>query len=471
MPPNAVLLLNLDQPGDLYPELRQMLASSASHGLHFEERAESSCEQLLGTILEIRPAVVCLVAAETALAPAARLVKEIREADPARPVMVVTGHAQPGSMFDLLEAGAADFVTPPLRDCEILPRLWRLVKQADWSASADRPSSLHPAIDTLIGQSRIFLDQVDQLPRIACCDASVLISGETGTGKEVFARAIHRLSPRSDGAFVPVNCGAIPLELVENELFGHERGAYTSAMQSGRGLIQEADGGTLFLDEIDSLPLLAQVKLLRFLQEKEYRALGSSRTRRADVRIVTATNIDIEKAVSSGRLRQDLYYRLDIVTVALPPLRKRPDDIPLLANHFLRKFAARSGRHFAGFSIEAQRQMMLHEWRGNVRELEHMVERAVALASGPLLEPADLALGARTAAAPHSFREAKARVVEEFERTYLGGLLVACHGNVSRAAEVAQKDRRAFWELLRKHKIDARAFKAPEALHSPEALN
>jgi len=247
---------------------------------------------------------------------------------------------------------------------------------------------------------------------------------------------------------------------VENELFGHERGAYTGANISRAGLIQEANGGTLFLDEIDALPLLAQVKLLRFLQEKEYRALGSAKTVRADVRVITATNLNIEEAVKSGKLRQDLYYRLNIIALTLPPLRERPDDIPVLANHFLGKYAVQAGKVLSGFSPGALHKLSSHAWPGNVRELEHLVERAAVLCNGNRIEVSDLSLpGESGGNTPPSFQQAKAKVVTQFERTYLQGLLLAYAGNITRAAQVAQKDRRAFFELLRKHGIDARSFR------------
>ena len=223
-----------------------------------------------------------------------------------------------------------------------------------------------------IGRSRA--QQVGNFRKLARCDATVLISGETGTGKEVCARAIHYLSPRSSKPFITVNCGAIPAELVENELFGHERGAYTDAAVAKPGLIAEAEGGTLFLDEIDCLPLLAQVKLLRFLQEKEYRPLGSVKTRAASVRVIVATNADLENALRQGRLRQDLYYRINILSLVLPPLRQRQGDILLLARHFLAKFTEEFAKPVQDFSPDVLPTLLAYPWPGNIRELEHTIE-------------------------------------------------------------------------------------------------
>ncbi len=313
----------------------------------------------------------------------------------------------------------------------------------------------------LIGESATFLAEISKIPAVARCDVSVLISGETGTGKEVCARAIHYLSPRARNPFVPVNCGAIPTELVENELFGHERGAFTDASTSQGGLIHEAEGGTLFLDEVDSLPALAQVKLLRFLQEKEYRRLGSTKTYQADVRIIAATNSDLEETVRTGKLRQDLYYRLNILLLTLPPLRERREDIPPLARHFLAEYAAEFNKQVIDFSADAISALVLYEWPGNVRELEHIVERAVVLSEQAVIHKADIALP-RVETPPHqdSFRDAKAKVIARFERTYIADLLLAHQGNITKAAQAARKNRRAFWQLMHKYDIDPSSLKS-----------
>jgi len=314
-------------------------------------------------------------------------------------------------------------------------------------------------LQQLVGESPAFLAEMKKLRAVARCDVNVLISGETGTGKELCARAIHYLSPRTHKPFIPVNCGAIPAELVENELFGHERGAFTDASTSQCGLIHEAEGGTLFLDEIDCLPALAQVKLLRFLQEKEYRRLGSTKTYQADVRIITATNSGLEETVRTGKLRRDLYYRLNVLLLTLPPLRERREDIPRLARHFLAKYAAEFNKQVTDFSADAIPALVVYEWPGNVRELEHIVEQAVVLSEQEVIHKADIVLP-RVETPPHqgSFREAKAKVIAQFERTYIQELLLAYQGNITKAAQAAQKNRRAFWQLMHKHHIDAHDF-------------
>lgn len=316
----------------------------------------------------------------------------------------------------------------------------------------------------LIGQSEVFVTETSKIPLIAKSDISVLISGETGTGKEMVGRAIHYLSPRAGKPFVPVNCGAIPIELLENELFGHERGAFTGASAARDGLIQEAEKGTLFLDEVDCLPPLAQVKLLRFLQNKEFRPLGSTKIITGDVRIVAASNANLEHAVAAGTLRRDLYYRLNVVPIVLPPLRERSSDILLLARHFLAEYAAKLNSPAEDFSPEAERKLMLYGWPGNVRELEHVIERVVVLCTEKTIQKEHIVFsGPNNDLGQLSFSEMKANVVTQFETNYVQSLLLAYKGNISKAAQAAQKERRTFWELIRKHKIDVQKFKVANA--------
>jgi len=288
---------------------------------------------------------------------------------------------------------------------------------------------------------------------LAGCDAGVLVLGETGTGKEIFAQAVHYSSARSSRPWVAVNCGAIPAELMENELFGHTRGAYTGAHAPQSGLVREAEGGTLFLDEIDSLPYEAQAKLLRFVQAKEYRPVGCSTTLVANVRIIAASNQSLESRVEAGKFRRDLFYRLNVLSLTLPPLRERREDIPALALHFLRQFAVQHRRHITGLAARATAHLL-------VRELQHVIERAVLMAQGPLLALGDFEQRAETADVAESFRRSKQRVVENFERNYLEHLLTVNSGNITSAAKAAKKNRRALFELIRKHNIDPGQFRA-----------
>lgn len=387
-----------------------------------------------------------------------QIVSGIRRHSPGLPIMVAGDVEHPDTMLSLLRQGAVDFITPPYRAADIVPRVRRLVESEPRSSVRNIKATL--GLRNMVGRNRSFVAEIGKIPVIARCDATVLITGETGTGKELCARAIHYLSTRAKQPFVPINCGAIPAELAENELFGHERGAYTGAASSQTGLIEEANSGTLFLDEIDCLSLLTQVKLLRFLQDKEYRPLGSSRTRTADVRIIAASNIDIEESVRQGRLRQDLYYRLHVVPLVLLPLRERADDIPLLADHFLDIHTSALGKQVSTISTDAMSKLMLYQWPGNIRELEHVIERAVVMCEGPVLTGTDITLSQSQQAGGHcSFQEGKARAVSQFERNYIKGLLITYRGNITRAAKAANKNRRAFFELIRKHRIDVSTFK------------
>jgi len=341
----------------------------------------------------------------------------------------------------------------------------------------DRLQRTH-ALGKLIGDAPAFRAAIARIPAIARADATVLLGGETGTGKELVARAIHYLSERRHGSFTAVNCGALPDTLLEDEFFGHERGAFTDAKAARGGLLRQAHGGTLFLDEVDSLSPRAQVSLLRVLQDRSYRALGSSEEQHVDVRIIAASNVDLFDLVIDKAMRADLFYRLSVLTLHLPPLRERLDDVLPLTHHFLLRLQ-RTDRPPLRLSAEAKDALLGHDWPGNVRELENAVLRAVSLCDGDAIGAADLGLRTRARrtvdasaeALPstppssppmidltRSFIELKRETVARFEREYLTHLLDACGGNVSRAARRARKDRRDFRRLLRKHALDPRAF-------------
>ena len=388
------------------------------------------------------------------------------------PISLITRALRPSSVRELLARGAHDFIPCDGGREEIKLRLWRLLsgtasKRAGRSAAERRPLGVsapqarHPKLAGLIGTSPAFVEQLDRLPRLAGCDAGVLILGETGTGKDLFAQAVHYLSPRADHPCVAVNCGALPPDLVEAELFGHARGAFTSAHENRVGLVALAERGTLFLDEVDTLPPLAQVKLLRFLQDKQYRPVGGARPQQADVRIVAASNGDLAGLCERGSFRTDLYYRLNVLTLQLPALRDRNADVLTLAQHFVGCYARRFDRPVSGLDAGARARITAYAWPGNVRELEHAIERGVLMAEGELLGAADLGLpGAAPSAAAgacpiESFQAAKARVVEQFERRYIEDALASCDGNITHAADAVSKNRRAFWQLMRKHGIDS----------------
>jgi two-component system, NtrC family, response regulator GlrR len=322
------------------------------------------------------------------------------------------------------------------------------------------------ALSKLVGRSAAFLRAIDPLPAVAQSDATVLVTGETGTGKELVAHAIHYLSARAGHAFSPVNCGSLPDTLLEDELFGHEAGAFTDARSRREGLLSETDRGTLFLDEIDSLTPRAQVAFLRLLEDRTYRALGSSRHQRADVRFVAACNTPLEQLVRAGAFRSDLYYRLSVVTIRLPPLRERKDDIPLLAERFLEKHTP-PGNPIPVLAPDALAALLACEWPGNVRELESVIVRGILLGDRRTIRLRDLAMPvAETAATPAStdamgdgsYQSLKRQAMAEFERQYLTRLMTEWRGNVSQAARAAGKERRELGKLLKKHQLDRGAF-------------
>jgi two-component system response regulator GlrR len=374
------------------------------------------------------------------------------------PIIVILETAERDQLPRLLDMGAADFCLAPLRLEELLPRVLR------WSSSISPTKVLVRQLENelglqqLLGESRAFLEAMNKLPKLARCDASLFITGETGTGKEMCARTIHHLGPRANQPFVPVNCGAIPSELVENELFGHDAGAFTGACSTVRGLVHDAEEGTLFLDEIDSLPLHTQVKLLRFLQDQEYRPLGARKTFQADVRIIAASNANVEEVVRSGKFRADLFFRLNVLPLKLPPLRERPEDIPLLARHFVAKYAQASLSVLKVLSRTALEKLFAYDWPGNVRELENIIERALFLSEHPMITAQDISLPeTKLLPGEASFKVLKARAIADFETSYVRQLLAASDGNISKAARTAKKNRRAFWQLMRKHDILAPA--------------
>ncbi len=467
MKPAKILLLDLNPAASSSGTLRDILDSCPGRGdLELTQEIIRGGHggpvpaELSRLIPADRPDVIFLIPSEGPHGETRELFRSLECECQTAPVIVVSETGGADEMFEWLKLGAADFITTPLKANDVLPRVWQFLEQGARRESQTRTLKEQLGTRLLIGESPAFLKEVAKIPLLSKCGAGVLISGETGTGKEVCARAIHYLSARANKPFIPVNCGAIPTDLVENELFGHERGAYTGAKDSQVGLIQEADGGTLFLDEVDCLPLLAQVKLLRFLQEKEYRPLGSTKTCQVDVRVIAATNCDSEEAVEAGKLRQDLYYRLNVIPLDLPPLRERREDIPLLARHFLAKYAAEFDKQVTDFSAQTIRRLVSYDWPGNVRELEHVVVRAVVLCTQVQIRDADISLPLRAAAvAQESFQGAKNRVIAEFEKNYVEKALLLNHGNISRAARAAQKSRRAFWELIRKHQIDVKTLK------------
>ena len=386
------------------------------------------------------------------------LFQEIRSQYPALPVILLTAH---GTIPDAVEAttlGAYAYLTKPF-DAKVL------LERIEQALSLTAPAPVHGGGDErwreeIISRSQSMAELLAEAKLVAASDASVLIRGESGTGKELLARAIHRASRRAKAPFIAVNCGAIPEQLLESELFGHVKGAYTGAVNSREGLVQAADGGTLFLDEIGDMPLLLQVKLLRVLQERVVRQLGSDQGRPVDVRILSATHRDLDAAMLEGQFREDLYYRLNVITLTLPPLSERREDVALLATRFLHALAAKYQKTVSGFAPGALEALTRASWPGNVRQLYNVVEHVCALATAPLVP---LTLVQRALRVPSlevlSYTEAKQR----FERNYLVQLLKLTDGNVADAARLADRNRTEFYRLLQKYDLNAAQFRADGA--------
>ncbi|MDB4956999.1 MAG: DNA-binding response regulator [Myxococcales bacterium] len=358
--------------------------------------------------------------------------------------------------------GAADVVTRPLSTPELVFRVARP------SPNLERGDKRRPRkSDVLIGSGSWIKELYDRIAMVAATDVTVAIFGESGTGKELVARTIHNSSPRHDAPFVVVNCAAIPEALLEDELFGHVRGAFTDATRDREGLLAAAHTGTLFLDEIGELPMALQAKLLRVLQSQEFRRIGDDTDRRVDVRIITATNRDLDQLVARGSFRQDLYYRINVFPMHLPPLRERPEDIGLLVHHFVQKYRARLGKVIDAVSPTALARFAAYEFPGNVRELENKIHQAMVIAQGPMIEDADVALPPVTARGgmrvdvARPFREVKQEAIDQFERSYLTELLDLHRGNLAQAARAAGMDRKNLWALVERHGLDRERFKKP----------
>ncbi len=390
------------------------------------------------------------------------LFEEIRSTRPSLPVILLTAHGTIPDAVDATSRGVFGYLTKPFDSQLLLEKIdqaLQLSAPAGGEDSADPRVSGGQADDWMSGmvfRSSRMAELMADARMVAASDASVLIRGESGTGKEVLARAIHLASPRAKGPFIAINCGAIPEQLLESELFGHVKGAFTGAGNTRAGLFQAANGGTLFLDEIGDMPLALQVKLLRVLQERMVRPLGATRAEAVDVRLLSATHRDLDAAMAQGQFREDLYYRLDVVSLTLPRLEERREDIPPLAAHFVQLVAGKYGKPISGFAPDALEALATAAWPGNVRQLYNVVEQCCALTSTPLIP---LTLVQRALRVPTmealSYIEAKQR----FERNYLVQLLKLTEGNVADAARIAERNRTEFYRLLQKHDLTPAMFR------------
>jgi len=393
-----------------------------------------------------------------------QILEAVRSQSPDIPVVLITAFGTLESAVQAMKQGASDFVAKPFKNEQIkLAVNNALEKQRlrDENKRLKAELASRYQFGQIIGKSAKMQETFQVIAQLAQSDVAVLIHGESGTGKEIVSRAIHCNSSRSGKPFIPIHCGALPETLMESELFGHVKGAFTDALKDRAGLLESAEGGTVFLDEVGDMPLPLQVKLLRFLQDHEVRRVGSSESRRVDVRVIAATNKDLKQAVVENKFREDLYYRLAVVTIQLPPLRDREDDIPLLVEHFLRKAAdKRAPRHHVELDRATMQSLLAHDWPGNIRELENAIEHAVALTEGSAITPQSLPRTVHrdgpSCPAPIplkglAYRDAKQKVLESFERPYLAGLLEQAKGNITQAAHLADMDRKNLYELLKKY--------------------
>lgn len=388
-----------------------------------------------------------------------RCLEQILQQYPATKVVVLSGNEDHGNALKAVQLGAYDFYRKPIELAElkvILERAFHLAQlEADNRQLQAQSKGYEGGMHGILGQCSQMEEVFSTIRKIASADIPVLILGENGTGKELVARAIHAQSLRKDGPMIPINCGAIPENLLEAELFGHEKGAFTGALGQVRGKVEFAEGGTLFLDEIGELPQPLQVKMLRFLQDKTMQRVGGREMLEIDARIVAATNVDIDAAIQAGDFREDLYYRIGVITLELPPLRERGEDICLLANFFLNRYITEFGKKIRGLSPAAEHALRTYAWPGNVRELENKIKRAILMAEGAFLEPIDLGFESEEQAAvtfptdKMTLKQARDRL----EREMLVDSLKSYAGNIAKASEHLGVSRPTFYDLMKKHHV------------------
>ena len=447
MAESAFKILVVDDDPDLL-KLLQIRLNAAGYDTLAAENAETAIAKLS----MVRPHLVITDLRMPGMDGMA-LFEQIRVAHPNLPVIILTAHGTIPDAVAATRQGVFGFLTKPFDSRSLLAEVEKAVRLSAAPANADG-AEWRKAFTT---QSPLMEDLLSKAYLVAAGDASVFIQGESGTGKELLARAIHAASPRRDQPFVAVNCGAIPEQLLESELFGHTKGSFTGAIESRKGLFRTADHGTLLLDEIGDMPIALQVKLLRVLQEKQVHPVGAATAVATDVRIISASHRDLRAEVAAGNFREDLFYRLNVVSLVLPSLAERREDIPLLAQHFLHTLAAKYIKSINSFSPEVMEMLVSSPWPGNVRQLLNVVEQSVALCTTSII-PTDLIGDAihREAAQLASFDEARKR----FEREYLVQLLKITSGNVAQAARLAKRNRTEFYKLLQRHQLDPGFFKS-----------
>ncbi len=437
-------ILIVDDDADLLQLLSMRLTSAG-----FEVETADCAEAAVNRLDLVRPQLVITDMRMKEMDGMA-LFEHIHRTMPALPVIILTAHGTIPDAVAATQRGVFGYLTKPFDSTVLLDQVSRALKVS--AGAAPRQSDWRAEIIT---QSPIIEDLLAKAQLVAQSDASVVIRGESGTGKELLARAIHNASGRSGKPFVAINCAAIPEQLLESELFGYVRGAFTGAVRDHKGLFQVAEGGTLFLDEIGDMPLLLQSKLLRVLQERQVTPVGSTQAIPLNVRIISATHRDLKEEVAFSRFREDIYYRLNVVELSIPPLSGRREDIPALANHFLSTLAEKYHKNINGFSPEAMEILVSASWPGNVRQLLNVVEQSVALCTSSLISPVLVRKAIHEEGQITSLEEARKR----FERDYLIRVLKITEGNVTQAARLSKRNRTEFYKLLQKHQLDPSEFK------------
>ncbi len=451
-------LLMVDDNEDILTQLKWGL-SEAPFGLHFAKNVDEA----LAIFSRVKPGVVTLDLGlpphEDSSIEGFRCLEEMLKSSHGAKIIVVTGNDERENALKAIKLGAYDFFRKPINLTELLVIIRRAFHLQELEqenrlqgVTAGEDGSRHG----IVGRCRAIKDVIAMVERVAASDVPVLISGESGTGKELVARAIHRLSPRCNGPIVTVNCGAIPENLMESEFFGHERGAFTGAVSTVQGKAEYADKGTLFLDEIGELPPALQVKLLRFLQEMTFQRVGGRKDIEVNVRILAATNIDISRAIQSGNFREDLFYRISVVNIHLPPLRDREGDVMLLADYFLSKIAGEFGKPLKGFAGDATASLKTYSWPGNIRELENKVRRAVVLANPPHVTASDLGfLGNEEMGDNAIFNKTLKEARATLERKMVVAAMAKHDGNILKASEALGVSRPTMYDLLKKYEISS----------------
>ncbi len=445
----AARLLLVDDDRDLL-KLLSMRLTAAGYRVTAVESAEAALAQLAVERPQLVVSDVRLPGRD-----GLALFDEIHARHPALPVILLTAHGTSPDAVEATARGVFGYLTKPFDGKALLDKIAQALAVA--APAGDEPADDGAWRAAIVSTSNRMAELLAEAKLVARSDASVLIAGDSGTGKELLAAAIHRASPRRDKPFVAVNCGAIPEALLESELFGHVKGAFTGAVANHPGLCVAADGGTLFLDEIGDMPPALQVKLLRVLQERSVRPVGATKPVPVDLRILSATHRDLDAAMAQGQFREDLYWRLAVVTLRLPTLAERREDIPLLANHFMATLAQKYGKKLNGFAPDAMKALATAPWPGNVRQLHNVVEQVCALATTPLVP---LTLVQRALRVPGVEVLSLAAARERFERDYLVGLLKLTDGNVADAARLADRNRTEFYRLLQKHGLTPGQFRA-----------